>query len=209
MSFYQSYKWLLPSLVFSLLLIITRIVATGEITYLFIAWNLFLALLPLYFSHKARNSAKHLVSAAWGAVWLLFFPNALYIVTDLFHLDQFHSVPKWFDLVLLISAAMNGLIYGLMSLYNIEQKLRTIWPHGRFRFILFSLMVLCGYGIYLGRYLRWNSWDIITNPVSLANDMIHHVIHPIRNFNIWSLSIVFAVWMLVLYDFIKHLRRGN
>jgi uncharacterized membrane protein len=209
MNFYQKYKWLAPSIIFSVSLIAIRIIWTREITFIFINWNLFLAVLPLFFSYKARESSRTIFFLAWSAVWLLFFPNAMYITTDIFHLDEYSDVPRWFDLVLLTSAALNGMIFGLISLYNIEIRLRKLVSSRVLTIVIFALLVLCGYGIYLGRYLRWNSWDIIAAPLSLCRDVTGHLIHPFRNANIWILSLVFGTWMLILYNFVKRLRKGS
>lgn len=202
MKFYHAYKWLMPSLIFSTVLIILRAIHTKDIYGMFLCWNLFLALLPLYFSYKARHSLRLWVTLLWMGLWLLFFPNAIYIITDIFHLDDNAKLARWFSLVLLTSAALNGLIYGLLSLRNIELRLRKIIPAQYIRFIIFGLLLLCGYGIYLGRYLRWNSWDIIASPIALGSDIAQHLIHPFRHAHIWQLTLVFAVWMYILYVFI-------
>ncbi len=208
MSFYKKNKWLLPSLAFSLLLVVARIIKTQELTFAFLVWNLFLAILPLYFSWKARNSVSKHVFITWLLLWLLFFPNAMYIVTDIFHLKQRQGIPLWFDLVVLSSAAINGMVYGMLSLHNIEVRLRQMISKRLTELMTVLAFLLCGYGIYLGRYLRWNSWNIITSPFRLLCDMIHHVIHPFENQSIWMVTIVFGVWMYLMYGFVKRVKKN-
>lgn len=208
MKFYQSYKWLMPSLSFSIALILIKVFQTKSVYGLSLCWNLFLAVLPLFFSNKARHSEKKWPALLWMALWLLFFPNAVYIITDIFHLDDDVALARWFSLVLLTSAALNGLIYGLLSLRNIEIRLRAMIPARYIRIVVFGLLMLCGYGIYLGRYLRWNSWDVITSPVALGSDISQHMIHPFRHAHVWELTIVFAVWIYILYAFLERARKA-
>ncbi|WP_262497530.1 DUF1361 domain-containing protein [Flavipsychrobacter stenotrophus] len=134
-------------------------------------------------------------------LWLLFFPNAMYIVTDLFHLNESTNVPKWFDLLLLFSAALNGVLMGMSSLYNIEQFLKKNISVKYVPVVVFSLLLLCGYGIYLGRYMRWNSWDIFTQPFGLLMNIAHDVKHPLRKTDSWMLSGLFATWLFILYRY--------
>ncbi len=188
MNFYQSYKWLTQFLLFSISLLVWRVCYTGSLTFLFLIWNLFLAAIPLYIAHKMEQKDSPKIQWLYIAAWLLFFPNSMYIVTDLFHLRDRGDIPLWFDLLTLLSAAMNGVIMGFYSLHKVEshiagfinRKYRPLW--------LFAIMLLCGYGIYLGRYGRWNSWDIVAHPFSLLSDISQHILHPFRNRNIWVLS---------------------
>lgn len=200
---YKKYNWLMPSLLFTLSLISIRVFKTQSIMFTFLAWNLFLGMLPLYFSLRCRHASSRSTMIAWLAVWLLFFPNSIYIVTDLFHLQERDEMPLWYDLVLLSSAAVNGIVYGMLSLHNIERKLRHYTSRAKVDTIIFTALFLCGYGIYLGRYMRWNSWDIITSPLSLMQDVCYHVLHPVRNHSIWLLSGVFGVWMYLLYNLVR------
>ena len=104
--------WLILSCCFSCLLLCARVIATGYVTYIFLVWNLFLAFIPYAISswlYDNRGAIKsRLKQAAVIAAWLLFIPNSFYILTDLFHLDEFDSAPKWFDFLLIFSLLQAG-----------------------------------------------------------------------------------------------------
>ncbi len=100
----------LLSVGFTLLLILSRVFYSGSFTYLFFAWNLFLAGVPLFVSGLLNEFKKRKFQIVFFITWLLFFPNALYIITDLIHLRERGNVPLWFDVILIFSASINGLI---------------------------------------------------------------------------------------------------
>lgn len=164
------WHWILISSCFSFLLVCTRMTATGQFTYTFLIWNLFLAFIPYAISGCLYHSFYILSKTIrWLLifVWLLFIPNSFYIITDLFHLEQFDNAPKWFDLLLLFSFAWNGLLMGLLSLRKVEIMIRLMVSHRLLPVIIFVVMWLNAFGIYIGRFLRYNSWDIFTNPLQL------------------------------------------
>lgn len=133
-------------------------------------WNLFLAAVPLLWS-AAFQSAMQRGHRFWAALffglWLLFLPNAPYLLTDLIHLAPRPHVPLWFLLAMLLSCAGAGTLLGYLSLATvhavIEEKFGTIFGW----LIAGGSLLLCGFGIYVGRFLRWNSWDMVTRPLTL------------------------------------------
>ena len=202
-------QWLLISCGFSCLLLCGRIFMTGDLTYLFLVWNLFLAFIPFAISEwlltleRFAQRIRKLVIVLF--VWLLFIPNSFYILTDLFHLDKFDSAPKWFDLLLIFSFAWNGIVLGIVSIRRTEVILESISGRRFSLFIIFIVMWLNAFGIYIGRYLRFNSWDIIAQPFSLFKEMFEVLFHPLRNKMEWGMIAVYAVFMTVLYITIKKL----
>src|SRR3979490_2859090 len=117
------HEWLIASSCFSLVLLFIRMAITNSLAYGFLASNLFLAFIPYTISWwliNIRGIGKNVKLIAPLFVWLLFVPNCFYIITDLFHLDQFESAPKWFDLVLILSFAWNGILCGIVSLRRVE-----------------------------------------------------------------------------------------
>ena len=140
-----------------------------------------------------------------AVVWLLFIPNSFYIITDLFHLTHVDSAPKWFDLLLLFSFAWNGIVLGIVSIRRTEIILESITGRSFSLFIIFIVMWLNAFGIYIGRYLRFNSWDILTQPFSLFKEMFEVLFHPLRNKMEWGMIAVYAVFMTMLYITIKKL----
>jgi len=207
-SFFKTYRWLVPSLLFTLVMLGTRIVATGSLAFVFLAWNLFLAGLPLLLAYASArvHSTRPLFAVALAVGWLLFFPNALYLTTDLFHLRGRPPVPLWYDLLLLLSAAVNGGLYGLLSLRTMEPLLRRWTGPKAAPLAVFGALVLGGFGIYLGRYLRYNSWDVASAPHHLATDLWDMLRHPRRHLEVWAISGAFGCWSWTLY---RMLRGGN
>jgi len=202
-------KWLIISCAFSCLLLAARVIITAYLTYVFLAWNLFLAFLPYAITEwiwaRPRMAKNKVMLSGFMSLWMLFIPNSFYILTDLFHLDDFHSAPKWFDLLMIFSFAWNGLLLGLMSVRKTELILEVISGRGFSLFIVFMVMWLNAFGIYIGRYLRFNSWDIITQPFSLFNEMFEVLLHPVRNKMEWGMITVYAFFMTVLYITVKKL----
>ena len=203
--------WLLVSCCFSSLLVCARITATGYFTYLFLVWNLFLAFIPYAISewfHQRiqvmENRWKRLIVLAG---WLLFIPNSFYIVTDLFHLEQFDNAPKWFDLLLLFSFAWNGLLFGILSVRRIETIITAIYGERYSILFLLVVMWLNAFGIYIGRYLRYNSWDVIGRPFSLFGEMVEVIFHPFRNSMEWGMITLWAAFMALFYITIKVMSR--
>lgn len=205
MKLIEQYKWLWPSMAFSTVLIATRVIYRHELLFSFLIWNLFLAAVPLYMSQKAVNATSKTGKIVYALLWLLFFPNSMYIITDLFHLKDRPGIPLWYDLMLLFSAAMNGVLLGLLSIINMEKLMHGFENKRLKRLGTLAVFVLCGYGIYLGRYERWNSWDVVTKPHSLFYDILYDVIHPFRSAEAWMLSICFAVWMYIIYQYVRKL----
>jgi uncharacterized membrane protein len=202
---------ILLSILFSCLLLMVRILYTGRFSFLFLAWNLFLAYLPYAISGALRRKHLH---GVWmllaGATWLLLIPNSFYILTDLFHLvDRYNDfrVPAWYDLVLLLSFAWNGLLLGMISVRQMEGIVgrRLPWlPRGAF---FLPVMGLNALGVYVGRYLRFNSWDLFMNPVQLMGDIMAIFLHPLDNHYAWSMILCFAAMMSLMYMTLKNIGR--
>nr|WP_294904552.1 DUF1361 domain-containing protein [uncultured Lacibacter sp.] len=188
---------------FSLLLYAFRVWYTGSFLFLFIPWNLFLAWLPFCFSCLLKHSGFSFRNLSLIALWLLFFPNSPYLITDLFHLEQRAGVPLYYDLVLLFMAAWNGLLMGLLSLRNIERFLLQRLSVFKVRAIIFSCIGLCGFGIYLGRYDRYNSWHLITQPLDLLKGIAAKIIYPASHPGAWAVTILFTVVLLLIYEALK------
>jgi uncharacterized membrane protein len=131
--------------------------------------------------------------------WILFFPNSPYIITDLFHLGMSNKAPLWFDLVLILSYAGTGLLLGFISLIDMEKILSSFFSKGKIVLIIISFLFLSGFGVYIGRFLRWNSWDVINNPVPLLSDIIHRFANPFAHPRTWGLTIILGVLLNLLY----------
>ena len=202
-------QMLLLCSLFSLAMILFRVLYTGHLLFAFLVWNLFLAYVPYAIS---RRMATQPIKKGWkfllaGLVWLLFVPNSFYILTDLFHLDMNESVPLWYDLALLLSFAWSGLLFGLVSVRQMEKLFESNFNRKLELFFIVPVMALNGLGVYVGRYLRFNSWDVITNPFQLIDDIIYLFIHPIRNRFDWSMIICYTVFLTLIYYTIKKLSK--
>lgn len=210
-SAYHHYRQLVVvgSLVFatavSLGLLMLRILYTRELDYVTLGWNLFLAWLPLLFALAAYNLYKRssrlswLVVAGCALIWLIFFPNAPYLLTDIAHLLSAQGVPFWYDLIMVIAFAWTGLFLGLVSLYLMQALVRQ--AAGGAASWLFALGVsgLSGFGIYLGRFLRWNSWDLFLSPASLLADIAERFRHPLAHYQTFVFSAMFSLFFVSAY----------
>lgn len=190
---------------FSILLYLFRVWYAGSFLFLFIPWNLFLAWLPLYFSNKLSTAAYTFRNALLFGLWLLFFPNSPYLITDLFHLQERAGVPLYYDLVLLFMAAWNGLMMGLFSLRNIERVLLQRFSAKKVHVLIVCFIVLCGFGIYLGRYDRYNSWHILTQPFDLLYGIGTKLISPFDYPRVWAVTVLFTVVLLLIYETLKQM----
>lgn len=197
-------KMLSLSILFTMVLLFTRYYYVREWTYGFYVWNTFLAVLPLLFSRALVKMGKRNFKAlVLLGCWLAFFPNAPYIITDLFHYKAEPPVPQWFDLLLVTTAAWNGLLLGIISLMHIEQYLSAHFKAGWVKLMVLVSFVLCGYGVYIGRFLRFNSWNVITQPEKLIYTIAHHLFKPQEHISTWSFTILFGGMFGIIYFTLK------
>lgn len=206
---FLSHQWFIVSCAFSCVLLLGRMIVTDSDVYCFLAWNLFLAFIPYVISYKIAKDTSILKNKRklflLLGLWLLFIPNTFYILTDLFHLRDIYSAPGWFDLLLLLSFAWNGLLLGILSLKQVETVIQQVWGRKFSLLIVFIVMCLNALGIYIGRYLRYNSWDVIAQPFSLLRDMVEMIFHPFDNKMEWGMISCYAVFMTLLYVTISRL----
>ncbi len=188
---------------FTLVTIGVRVAYTGTSEHAGIAWNLFLAWIPLGLAllvyDRARGGASLPKLLALGALWLVFFPNAPYIVTDLTHIDAGAAVPVWYDVVLLSSAAWTGLVLGFLSLYLIQAVVRrSLGPRLAWAFVALTL-VLTSLGVYIGRFLRLNSWDVIVQPQALFGRVFRGIADPAAHPRTVAVTILFTAFLVATY----------
>jgi len=203
------HQWLLASALFSCGLLATRMIVTDSIQYIFLPWNLFLAFIPYaitrWMSARPELFEHRVKRFVLLALWMLFIPNAFYIITDLFHLRNVHSAPRWFDLLLVFSFAWNGILFGVISLRRVELIIGLdrgpVYSMG----LIFAVMWLNALGIYIGRYLRFNSWDIVTDPFNLMIEIGDLIVNPLDNWVAWGMTGTYALFMTMLYLSLKKL----
>lgn len=193
-----------------LFLLMVRLKITHSFFFLFLVWNLFLAAIPfLVSSYLIQRKKLSKIAFGFGfLIWLLFLPNAPYIITDLIHLRHSGSTQIWLDIAMIGLFALGGLLFYLYSLRQMHQLLLRFSsgpPAGKAgtstQRILWLIPFLVGFGIYLGRVLRWNSWDIAQNPSLLVQDVVQLSIHPIQNIDAWLFTFAFGIGLNLAYKF--------
>ena len=200
--------WVLLAIsLFSIALSICRRVMTGYTLYTFMIWNLFLAFVPWFAASiiYIKDIKRIVPLVAIVLVWLPFFPNAPYILTDLLHLGNrnWHSAPPWFDLIMLLSYAFAGLIYGFVSLQMIEEKIRANLKCKFAPVVSAALVYLSGFGVYIGRFLRWNSWDLLSNLPSVLQDIAQRIRYPLMHTRTWAFTLLFGTLLNIIYIIFK------
>jgi uncharacterized membrane protein len=178
---------------------------SGSDSYLFLIFNLGLAWIP-FLSALAAYAARrnritfYLVMPFCTLIWLIFFPNAPYMLTDFQHLATTNpNSPLWFDVILLIWFAWTGLLLGISSLYLMQDIVTKTFNRTVGWIFAISVTLLSSVGVYLGRFLRWNSWDILQDPLPIAKDMVVIVRHPILNFSSYVFTGLFTLLFLFIY----------
>lgn len=150
-----------------------------------INWNLFLAWVPVFivlYMEKlvSTNLNQPIKILAYSILWLLFFPNAPYIITDLVHLYPYtnNGSSYWHHQIMIYTFAFVSLICGLLSLYWIQKIWTACFSQALSRVFTISSIALSGYGVFLGRIERFNSWDFFIHPMPLAKYVLHSFGNP-------------------------------
>ena len=207
------YTWSLESL---------AIIHPGH-TFFFLLWNLFLAWIPYgialllkYQIADGKDSDGHswipynraLSRPIWKATaglvfltWLFFLPNAPYLITDLIHLRGRTPIPYWYDIMVFMAFAWTGLLLGLQSIHCIHQWLEEDLLFSRLAawIIIAFCIAATGFGVYIGRYLRWNSWDIVSRPTAVLSDIMNQLSMNGDHSHNLGLGLLLSVFLLLAY----------
>jgi uncharacterized membrane protein len=166
-------------------LVSARVLYTESSQAANLVWNLVLAWIPLLLAVLVYGGYRRSVSRpallAGAALWLLFLPNAPYIVTDFKLLPDWTGVPTWFDVLLLTLAAGTGLALGFVSLYVMHALVRWLVPPVEGWLLVVLLIALSSFGVYVGRVQRWNSWDVVAKPLSLLQQTGERLSDPLAH----------------------------
>lgn len=199
------------SIIFSMFLLMIRVKISHSFFYLFLVWNLFLAVIPFaittYLESLQRINKPILLLLF--IVWLLFLPNAPYIVTDLVHLRLSKTKLIWLDIITVFSFAFNGLILFYLSLFNMLTLLKKHIKPKFVKLLIAPILFLTAFGIYLGRFLRYNSWELLSNPFNLLEDILDIISNPFSNKQVWLFTILFGGFLHVGYLIFNNFNNEN
>lgn len=184
-------------------LLVLRVKMTQSFFYTFLIWNLLLAWFPygMYLAVKSMEKPSKSIRYLITAVWLLFLPNAPYIITDFVHLQLSPVSMLYYDAVLICSFALAGLYCYSTSLKGMQILWQPYVSKRGFQIINFCIPFITAFGIYLGRFLRFNSWDIITAPLHLFKKIGDLIINPGVHKIAWAFIVVFGIslWLLSFF----------
>ena len=206
---YHRYGPLLALTAFAVVLILLRVCITSTSFYTFLLWNLFLAVLPYTLGQIIKRNGLAHGRLRFGMplfiIWLLLLPNAPYLMTDLVHLHSPHSNWKWFDLFTVFVFGLAGLFFGALSILDMQGILWLRFGGKVARALTFTICLLTGYGMYLGRFLRFNSWDVLLKPKQVAIHALSALGHP----KVWMLSLAFGTFLWLVVRALHWVKQGG
>jgi uncharacterized membrane protein len=189
--------------IFCLCTTVVRRFYTGYWGFFFLNWNLFLAFIPWALTSisfiKPKIQHSVLSIAILLVFWLLFFPNAPYIITDLFYLRAVKNMPVWYDTLMFLSYAWAGMLYGFLSLWDIEHILGRKLPKPAVTVLSAFLLFVGSFGIYIGRYLRWNTWDLFTRTSEILTDIGDRFANPFEHMTTWGVTLFMGLFLNIVY----------
>ena len=194
---------LLPAVV-ALVLLVIRIVATDSTRYLFLIWNLLLAFVPLVLLLVLKNRLKN---TAWWSVpnilitfaFIAFLPNAFYIMTDYKHLRGASEININYDILMINVFAWTGLLWGYCATLEFHKELRKRLSSSRALISMGLVFSAISFAIYLGRFVRWNSWDILVQPAAIIFDVSDQVINPSMHVNAYFYTFIFFISLFSIH----------
>ncbi len=226
-------RWLLGFTIWGVLLLVGRNLWLGlngyahpvsvsnglpfALTYAFLPWNLLLgwisyAIIQVLDRRGAPRVFQWTYLPLW-VLWLLFLPNAPYLLTDFIHLRPRPGVPLWFDAGLLTTFAALGWAFGILSVYRAVQLFRSFLSKNKARLFAASILFLSSIGVFLGRELRWNSWDALLRPQQVLESGLLLFINPMQYAEAWLMCVVLFGMLLFSYGGLESLlglkKRGN
>lgn len=188
----------------SVLLFFAGAIANRNLQFDYLLWNLFLAWSPLAIMVLLFRSLRTHRWSDWlplglTFLWLILLPNTFYMISDFVHVQDVVRHNLLYDVVIFTSCIFTAALLGFCSLYMVHTELRKRTNMRSSSIAVAIILFLCSFAIYLGRDLRWNSWDVITNPAGILFDVSDHIIHPLSNGELLSTTISFFVLLGSLY----------
>jgi uncharacterized membrane protein len=195
-------------------LVVARVAYSDSGRHLGLIWNLFLAWIPFmlaYFAHAVswRRATLYLILPLIAFLWLIFFPNAPYMLTDLQDLSRRATgAPLWYDVIIVVWCTWTGMLLGVISLYLMQDLIVRSFGRLTGWVFVFVISALSSFGIYIGRFVRLNSWDILQSPSETAQEILGLVIDPSRRLAAFTFlyTFFFLFIFLLLYSFSHMLR---
>jgi uncharacterized membrane protein len=188
----------------SAVLYVAGAIANRSMQFDYLLWNLFLAWLPLAVTVLLLRSLRTHLWSSWQSlgltfIWLVLLPNSFYMISDFVHIQDVMRNNLLYDVVMFTSFIFTAALLGFSSLYMIHTELRKRVSLRNSSTLIGIIVFLCSFAIYLGRDLRWNSWDVLLNPAGILFDVSDHLIHPFHNGDMFTTTLSFFVLLGSLY----------
>ncbi|HVX56370.1 MAG TPA: DUF1361 domain-containing protein [Candidatus Saccharimonadales bacterium] len=212
-------KWRSPRGQYLIALGISSLIALGMFTYgawheqslgaSYLVWNLFLAWLPLLLALRLMHVLRHKLWSSWeglatSLVWIAFLPNSFYLISDFIHLQDMSAANILYDTIMFTAFVSTGVALGFSSLYLVHWQLRRRFTDRTAAAWIGVILLLCSIAIYLGRDLRWNTWDILVNPAGLLFEISDRLWHPTAYPQMLLVIAAFFVLLAGLYNLLWH-----
>jgi len=185
-------------------LFVFGVVTNHSLQFSYLVQNLFLAWVPLCITALLLKSLRTHLWSSWRSLgltllWLIFLPNSFYMISDFVHIQDVPRHNLLYDVVMFTAFIFTAALVGFCSLYLVHVELRKRMSMQVSSGVIGTILLLCSFAIYLGRDLRWNSWDVLVNPAGILFDVSDHFIHPLQHLDMFSMTCSFFVLLGSLY----------
>ncbi|HSD56103.1 MAG TPA: DUF1361 domain-containing protein [Candidatus Saccharimonadales bacterium] len=183
-----------------------------DYAFSYLPWNLMLAWLALIVTLWLERTIHHNPWSSWYALavtmlWLGLLPNTFYMISDFVHIQEISRVDLLYDVVMFTLFIFNGVFLGFLSLFIVHRELAKRITSRAANTCIGIIILLCSFAIYIGRELRWNTWDILTNPSSLLFDVSDRVLNPREHPQAFTTTLSFFVLLTTLYAVMWHMAK--
>lgn len=198
-------KQILILVALAVILNLARVALFGSWSLIYLLWNIFLAILPfiassLLLSEEKKKKLTTPLFVVGTIVWLLLLPNAPYIITDLVHIGSGHASQVFYNTVLLFSCALAGIALALSSLSHMDKVFQMRYGKHTASLLLIASMLLASFGVSVGRFLRFNSWDIFTSTHNIFATIGDVFIRPQLYAHVYIVTCTFFIFLYMSYS---------